>query len=48
MFILNLNEPLKINGPVVIEMVNNSFIESKKIFGHLIKRSNNNTDIIEI
>ena len=48
MFMLNLNEPPKINGPIVIEMVNNSFIESKKNFGRLTKRSNNNTDITEI
>ena len=47
---LNLNEPIKVahlqklanqsmlNGALVIEMVNNSFSESKKSFGHLIKR----------
>ena len=47
---LNSNEPIKVthlqklasqsmlNGALVIEMVNNSFSESKKNFGHLIKR----------
>ena len=46
---LNSNEPIKVthlqklanqsmlSGPRVIEMVNNSFSESKKNFGHLIK-----------
>ena len=46
----NLNEPIKVahlqklanqsllNGALVMEMVNNSFSESKKNFGRLIKR----------
>ena len=46
----NLNEPIKVahlqklanqsllNGALVMEMVNNSFSESKKNFGCLIKR----------
>ena len=50
MFMLHLNEPIKVahlqkltsqsmlNGALVIEMVNNSFSESKKNFGRLIKR----------
>ena len=50
MFIFNLNEPIKVahlqklanqsllNGALVMEMVNNSFSESKKNFGRLIKR----------
>ena len=50
MFMLNSNEPIKIaqlqrlanqsilNGALVIEMVYNSFNESKKNFGRLIKR----------
>ena len=49
MFVLNSNEPIKVvhlqklanqsmlNGALVIEMVNNSFSESKKNFGRLIK-----------
>ena len=47
---LNLNKPIKVahfeklanqsmlNGALVIEMINNSFSESKKNFGRLIKR----------
>ena len=43
---LNSNEPIKVahvqklakNGALVIEIVNNSFSESKKRFGHLRKR----------
>ena len=50
MLMLNSNEPikvdhlqridnqLKLNGALVIEMVKNSFTESKKNFGRLIKR----------
>ena len=50
MFMFHLNEPIKVahlqkltsqsmlNGALVIEMVNNSFSESKKNFGRLIKR----------
>ena len=50
MFMLNSNKPIKVahlqklanqsmfNGALVIEMVNNSFSESKKNFGCLIKR----------
>ena len=50
MFRLISNEPIKVaglqklanqlmlNGALVVEMVNNSFIESKKNFGRLIKR----------
>ena len=50
MFVFNLNEPIKVahlqklanqsllNGALVMEMVNNSFSESKKTFGRLIKR----------
>ena len=50
MLMLNSNEPIKVahlqklasqsilNSAIVIEMVNNSFNESKKIFGCLIKR----------
>ena len=50
MFILISNEPIKVadlqklanqllqNGALVIEMVNNSFSESNKNFGRLIKR----------
>ena len=50
MFMANSNEPIKVthlqklanqsmlNGAFVIEMVNNSFSESKKNFGPLIKR----------
>ena len=50
MFMLISNEPIKtaglqklanqlmLNGALVVEMVNNSFIESKKNFGRLIKR----------
>ena len=50
MFMLNSNEPIKVahlqklanqsmlNGALVVEMVNNSFSESKKSFGRLIKR----------
>ena len=50
MFISHLNEPIKaghlqklanqsrLNGALVIEMVNNSFSERKKAFGLLIKR----------
>ena len=50
MFMLISNEPIKVadlqklanqlmlNGALVIEMVNNSLSESKKIFGRLIKR----------
>ena len=50
MFMLISNKPIKIadlqklanqlmlNGALVIEMVNNSFSESKKNFGRLIKR----------
>ena len=46
----NSNEPIKVahlqklanqsiqNGALVIEMVNNSFSESKKNFGRLVKR----------
>ena len=46
---LNSNEPIKVvqlqklanqsmlNGSLVIEMINNSFSESEKIFGRLIK-----------
>ena len=46
----NSNKPIKVahlqklanqsllNGALVMEMVNNSFSESKKNFGHLIKR----------
>ena len=49
MFMLISNQPIKVadlqklanqlilNGVVVIEMVNNSFSESKKNFGRLIK-----------
>ena len=47
---LNLNKPIKVahfeklanqsmlNGALVIEMINNSFSESKKNLGRLIKR----------
>ena len=50
MFMLNSNEPIKVahlqklanqpilNGALVIEMVYNSFNESKKNFGRLIRR----------
>ena len=50
MFMLNSNKPIKVaylqklpnqsmlNGALVIEMLSNSFSESKKNFGHLIKR----------
>ena len=50
MFMLNSNEPIKVahlqklanqsmlNGALVIETVSNSFTESKKNFGRLIKR----------
>ena len=50
MFMFNSNEPVKVahlqklanqsilNGVLVIEMVNNSFSESKKNFGRLVKR----------
>ena len=50
LLMLNSNEPikvdhlqrianqLKLNGALVIEMVSNSFTESKKNFGRLIKR----------
>ena len=50
MFMFNSNEPVKVahhqklanqsilNGALVIEMVNNSFSESKKNFGRLVKR----------
>ena len=50
MFMLNSNEPIKVanlqklasqsmlNGALVIQMINNSFSESKKSFGRLIKR----------
>ena len=50
MFLLNSNEPIKVahlqrlanqsmlNGALVIKMVNNSFSESKKTFGRLIKQ----------
>ena len=50
MFLLNSNEPIKVahlqrlanqsmlNGALVIKMVNNSFSESKKNFGRLIKQ----------
>ena len=50
MFMLISNEPIKVadlqklanqlmqNGTLVIQMVNNSFSESKKDFGCLIKR----------
>ena len=50
MFMFNSNEPIKVahlqklanqsllNGALVMEMVNNSFSESKKNFGRLIKR----------
>ena len=50
MFIVNSNEPIKVahlqnlatqsmlNGALVIEMVSNSFSESKKNFGSLIMR----------
>ena len=50
MFMFNLNEPIKVahlqklakktmlNGALAIEMINNSFSESKKNFGCLIKR----------
>ena len=50
MLMLNSNKPIKVahlqklasqsilNSAIVIEMVNNSFNESKKIFGCLIKR----------
>ena len=50
MFMLNSNEPIKVahfqklanqsmlNDTRTIEMVNNSFSESKKKFGHLIQR----------
>ena len=41
---LNSNEPIKVvqlqklaNQSLVIEMINNSFSESEKIFGRLIK-----------
>ena len=33
-----LANQLMLNGALVVEMVNNSFIESKKNFGRLIKR----------
>ena len=50
MFMLISNEPIKVsdlqklanqlmqNGALVIQMVNNSFSESKKNFGRLLKR----------
>ena len=50
MFMVDSNEPIKVahpqkianqsmlNGTLVIEIVNNSFSESKKNFGRLIKR----------
>ena len=50
MFMFKTNEPIKVahlqklanqsllNGTIVMEMVNNSFGESKKNFGRLIKR----------
>ena len=50
MFMFNSNEPVKVahlqklanqsilNGALVTEMVNNSFSESKKNFGRLVKR----------
>ena len=50
MFMFNANEPIKVvhlqklanqsmlNGALVIEIVSNSFSESKKNFGRLIKR----------
>ena len=50
MFMFNSNEPIRVahlqklanqsllNDALVIEMVNNSFSESKKNFGRLIKR----------
>ena len=50
MFMFNSNEPIKVahlqklanqsilNGALVIEIANNSFGESKKNFGRLIKR----------
>ena len=50
MFMFHLSEPIKVahlqkltsqsmlNGALVIEIVNNSFSESKKNFGRLIKR----------
>ena len=50
MFMLNSNKPIKVahfqklanqsmlNSALVVEMVNNSFSESKKNFGRLIKR----------
>ena len=50
MFMFNSNELIKVahlqklanlsplNSTLVIEMINNSFSESKKIFGRLIKR----------
>ena len=50
MFMLNSNKPVKVaylqkltnqsmlNGALALEMVNNSFRESKKNFGHLRKR----------
>ena len=50
MFMLNSNEPVKVahlqkltnqsmlNGALALEMVNNSFRESKKSFGRLRKR----------
>ena len=49
MFMFNSNEPIKVahlqklanqsmlNGALVIQIVNNSFSERKKNFGHLIK-----------
>ena len=51
MFMVISNEPIKIahlqklanqsmvNGALVIEMINNSFSESKKNFGSLMKRN---------
>ena len=50
MFMFNSNEPVKVahlqklanqsilNGALVTEMLNNSFSESKKNFGRLVKR----------
>ena len=54
MFMFNLNEPIKVahlqklanqsllNDALVMEIVNNSFSESKKNFSRLIKRKSSN------